>query len=1019
MGIRQQKRYGSWADDEDIEEETEEVEDREEESAEKDPRALKPRTRPSRGRSTFDVFLLFFGKFFLLVIVFIPRAILRFVFRSFAAIFGFHRGKREKNSVSRLALRRFFKFCLKIGAVAFVFLLGYTFFVSRDLLLLDPNRLRERNVHQSTKIYDRTGEHLLYEIFTDQKRTLTTLDKIPSNLKNGVIATEDKSFYSHFGVRPLSIARAVVYGVFTDRPIGGTSTLTQQLVKNAILTNERSLNRKLKEIILSLRLEQKYSKDEILQIYFNEIPYGSVNYGVEAAALSYFGKSVSELNLEQSATLAGFPKAPSKYLTNPEALKERRNFVLRRMKEEGYLTEDTMKQTQTLPLSLSRKVENIKAPHFVFLIQKQLSEQYGEAMIDTGGLTVITSLDPKAQEAAEKAIADKEKLLTEAGANNAALVALDPKNGQILAYVGSRDFQNKEIDGWFDVVSDSRRQPGSSIKPIIYAAAFEKGYTPETILFDTVTNFAVSGKPYTPKNYNLKEHGPVTMRQALQGSLNIPAVKTFYLVGEKKGVEFASRLGYTTFNSGNFGLSLVLGGGEVKMLEHVNAYGVFADNGVYHAPVSILKVQAPDGEILQEWKEDKGKQVIEPKVAATITNVLNDDTARAYVFGARGPLTLSDRPVAAKTGTTDRYRDAWTVGYTPNLVAGIWTGNSDNTEMKQGFGGSRVSGQIWNAFMKEALKEKPIENFPAPPPNDAQKPVLRGATGGGVTLDINKVTGKRSSTSTPAHLVVQRTFVQPHDILHYVNKDNPRGPYPSSPADDPQYLIWERSVQDWITRKKASEPNWSVSFEEPPTEFDDAYSLELIPKLTIYSPIPGSVFRTRHLTANIDVQAPRGVKKVTYLVDKRPIATLESWPFSLDVYVRELENGPHELALYVEDDIGNRLEEIIPFSLEATDEAPYVTWVKGVGTFSQTDFPATFFLNSFKLNKMRELRVYAQKDSNRTLLTSINNFTNLVNDQIPISWSAPPEPGKWSLTTEITDTSGVVTTGDTFDITIN
>ncbi len=1005
MSKRNHVRYGSLPDDAEFEPEDDQPQFSKKQQFSNSPRQEKP----PKNRSFFDTILKFVGKLMVLVFIRIPKSLFGLIF------------SKKNSSKSANFFRKMIVLGLKLGLALFILLIGYTLWISKDIILLDPNRLKERDVQQTTKIYDRTGEHLLYEIFKEERRTLVPLSSIPAHLKNGVIATEDTKFYQHFGIRPLSFARSVVYGIFGKGRIGGgASTLTQQLVKNAILTNEKTATRKLKEFIISIRLEQKFTKDEILQIYFNEIPYGSTNYGAAAAAQNYYGKSVSELNLEQSATLAGLPQQPSRFLNNLDALKERRNFVLRRMKEEGFITEEEMKTTQAEPLSFSRRVDRITAPHFVFYVEDKLKEMYGEEMVDTGGLTVLTSLDFNAQTLAEKAITDKEKLLEQAGANNAALVSLDPKNSQVLAYVGSKDFFNKDIQGQFDVVSFARRQPGSSIKPIIYAAAFEKGYTPETVLFDVVTNFSLSGTAYSPKNYTLKEYGPVTLRQALQGSLNIAAVKTFYLVGEKKGIEFASKLGYSTFNTGNFGLSLVLGGGEVKMLEHVHAYGVFANNGKFNDVASILKVTNSQGEVLYEWKQEEGQQVIDKKVATTLSSVLSDDASRAYIFGAGGPLTIPGRQVAAKTGTTNGYRDSWTVGYTPNIVTGVWSGNSDNKEMKAGYGGSRVSGDIWNSFMREYLKDKPVETFEPAPQNDTEKPVLRGSSGGGITLDVNRVTGRIATSSTPPEYIQQKTYIQPHDILHYVNKDDPRGPYPENPAQDPQYAVWEAAVQDWIKRKQVAEPDAVISFEEPPTEYDTEEFLQFVPTLTVHSPTPGFVFNSRNISTNIEVSAPRGVSKVSYFIDKRKIATVSTYPFHLSTYVRDLENGPHELTLLVEDDIGNRLERIIPITLQAEEESPYVSWVRGTNTITSEDFPVTFFLNPFKIERFRELRIYAQKnDEPKQLVHQLNDFSNMFNDQITFTWSSHPGSGNWKLSTEITDTNGKIVSGDTLDVIVN
>ncbi|MBD3311805.1 MAG: PBP1A family penicillin-binding protein [Candidatus Magasanikbacteria bacterium] len=883
--------------------------------------------------------------------------------------------------------------------------------------LPDPDKLTDRQVAQSTKIYDRTGEHLLYEIFADEKRTIVELDQIPDTCVNGVIATEDSKFYEHHGIRPLSILRAVFYGVFTKKRIAGTSTLTQQLVKNAILTSERSYTRKLKEVILSLRMEQKYSKDQILKIYFNEIPYGSTNYGIQSAAKSYFNKDVEKLNLQECATLAGLPKQPSYYLNDLEALKTRRDFVLFRMWEEGYITEEEKNNAQNEELTLEINYSEIKAPHFVLYVKQLLVEEFGEQFVETAGLKVITTLDWEKQQIAETAIQEEsEKAFEAAGADNASLVAVDPKTGQILAMVGSRDFYDPEIDGQFNVATLGKRQPGSSFKPIVYTAAFEKGYTPDTVLFDVVTNFAVSGRAYAPQNYDLQEYGPITMRKGLQGSKNIPAVKTLYLVGLKNAQEFAERLGYTTLSKDSLGLTLVLGGGEVKLLEHVNAYATLANEGKKNESTAILKVEDPEGDVLKEWKKEKGEQVIDSGIAHTITNVLSDDQARAYAFGAGGILTLPGRPVAAKTGTTNNYIDAWTVGYTPSLVAGVWAGNTDNSPMTRGYGGSRVAAPIWNRFMREALADTEVEPFPAPPPNDAEKPALKASEGVGKTLKIDKVTGKLATTSTPEEYVVERTFIQPHSILHYVDKDDPRGPYPENPADDLQYNIWEAAIQDWIKRKKEEDPDWDVSFEDPPTEYDDAHSLELIPSLEIIYPSPSSTLNSRQIDTDIRVSAPRGVEKVTYRIDGRYVAVIKDHPFNLNYFANYLEDGPHTLTVIVEDDIGNRIEDSVGFYMEAGSVQPAVWFNTDSAVLDQDDFPKSFFLSHIKLEEIKEVNIYREKNGSRRRITKIDNFSNLVDNQIFFTWEDTPGRGVWKLIAEVELENGG--SRDTDEITI-
>lgn len=913
-----------------------------------------------------------------------------------------------------------FKIMFVLCIVAFISITGIFVWASKDLP--DPNRLTDRQVAQSTKIYDRTGEHILYEVFADKKRTLITLDELPKDLINGVISTEDTTFYEHRGIRPLSLLRSIMFGLIGQgRFGGGASTLTQQLVKNAILTNERRLSRKVKEIILSIRLEQVYTKDQILQIYFNEIPYGSTNYGIESAAQSYFGKSASELTLAESATLAGMPKQPSAYIANTALLKERRNFVLRRMAEERYITEEQKISAQQEPLGFSTTYSNINAPHFVLYVKQKLVEQYGEQTVDTGGLKVITSLDWKKQQIAEKVVEEiGTDALESAGANNTALVSLDPKTGQILAMIGSKDFYDNSIQGQFNVATLAKRQPGSSFKPIIYAAAFEKGYTPNTILFDVITDFGKnSGRSYKPLNYDLSEHGPVTIRQALQGSLNIPAVKALYLVGDKKGVDFAERLGYSTLGADNFGLSLVLGGGEVTLLDHVSAYATFANGGIRHEPVSILKIEDSRGDVLFEWKQSKGIRVLEKNITDTMSNILSDDASRAYVFGAGGILTLKDRPVATKTGTTNNYVDAWTIGYTPSLVAGVWAGNTNNTPMKRGYGGSKVAAPIWNAFMIRALQESPIEHFDPLPNFDTDKAVLNGTTGGGITLKVDKITGRIATSSTPEEYIEERTYVQAHSILHYVNTDDPRGALPEHPELNPQYQIWEDAIQDWIKRKKEKDPTWNMNFGDPPTEYDDLHSLELIPTLNIIYPVSGSTIYSRQIDTDIRVSAPRGVTKVTYRLDTVFVGVIRNHPFNLNYYAQWLEPGEHTLTVIVEDDVGNRIEETITFTLstEVEEEVPSVTWVEKNIHLSQEDFPRTFFLNPFKIKEIKTLQIIATKDTQNFPITTITDFSDLFNNQITITWNSVPEKGVWTLTaTTISATSQNI---DSLSVTVN
>ncbi|OIO18539.1 MAG: hypothetical protein COY69_00500 [Candidatus Magasanikbacteria bacterium CG_4_10_14_0_8_um_filter_32_14] len=922
--------------------------------------------------------------------------------RSYGYVGSQKKNKNKKDNTNKKKINKILIYSfLFLTVFGFLFITILTAWISKDLP--DPDKLTDRNIAQSTKIYDRTGTHLLYEIFGDEKRTLVNLDQIPKNLINGLIATEDTTFYQHNGIRPLSILRSIIIGIFTKQRIGsGASTLTQQLVKNAILTNEHSVLRKIKEAILTLKLEQKYTKDQILKIYFNEIPYGSSNYGVESAAESYFGKHTNELSLAESATLAGLPKAPSTYLNDHEALKQRRNFVLKRMFEEGYITEDEKNIAQEEEIIIKMTFNNIEAPHFVLYVKEQLVAKYGETLVDAGGLKVITTLDWDKQEIAQK-IMDEEAdaILQSADANNTSLVAIDPKNGQILSMIGSRNFFDDSIDGQFNVATLGKRQPGSSFKPIIYAAGFQKGYTPDTILFDTVTNFAVSGKPYIPKNYDLKERGPLTVRQALQGSLNIPAVKMMYLVGEKYAKDLAQKMGYTTLSDGTFGLSMVLGGGEVKLIEHTNAFAVFADRGYHHDLTSILKVEDNNGKVLQEWKNKKDEQIMNERITDTISNILSDDSARAYIFGSNSVLTLPGRPVAVKTGTTNNYVDAWTIGYTPSLVTGVWAGNTDNTPMKQGYGGNMVAAKIWNSFMQKALKDTPIEQFAPLPINNATKPVLRGSEGGKITLQVDKATGNLATSSTPPEYIEERIYIQPHSILYYVKKDDPRGDPPTNPEDDPQFFAWEKGIQDWINRNKEENPDWNFSFDEPPTEYDTAHSIELIPSLEVVYPVEGQTITNRQLDTDIRVSAPRGVSKVIYKLDGVYVGVKNEHPFNLSYYMQEQNPGEHNLNITVEDDIGNKFQKDIKFILEAGE-------VKAIATFLEdysviTSFPKTIILRPIKLDNIKNVDLYYESNGTKNLIDSTNDFSNLFNGQIILTWQDAVATGKYKLISETTD----------------
>ncbi len=904
--------------------------------------------------------------------------------------------------------KRLAKGAALVAAILFIAGTIFVVVVSRDLP--DPSDLNKLKVAESSKIYDRTGQHVLYEIYQGQKRTIVPLDQIAPLAVKATIAIEDKHFYEHNGVRLTSIARASFNNLIgRSTGGGGASTLTQQLIKNTIGGTARGglagLFRKIKEAILAVRLEKKYTKDQILTLYLNQIPYGSVNYGIEAASLSYFHKNAKDLSLAEAATLAAIIQSPTRYLNNLPLLEGRRNTVLTLMQEQGYITQEEKEAAKATKLDITPNAGIFAAPHFVLYVKQLLAEQFGEENVDTAGLRVITTLDYDKQAIAEKVVKEQgDKFAKSANANNAALVAMDPKTAQILSMVGSRDFTNKEIDGQFNVAVLGRRQPGSSFKPFVYTAAFEKGYTPETVLYDVKTDFG----NYTPKNYDGLEHGLVTMRKALQGSLNIPAVQTLYLVGLKNMLDFAKRFGYTTF-TGDYGLSLVLGGAEVSLLEHTDAYATLANNGMYHPATAILKVTDKTGNVLYEWKETPGTEAIKPELAATISNVLSDDAARAYIFGRGSTLTLPGRPVAAKTGTTNDSKDAWTMGYTPSLTTGVWVGNTIPSPMKGG--GNTLAGTIWNQFMRAALASSTVERFPTPPPNTADKAVLRGSDGG-IKLPINSVTGRIATSSTPPELIIEKTFLPPHTILYYVNKDDPRGPAPTNPADDSQYTNWEQSLQAWVLRQQ--EAGKPVTLEEPPTETDDTVSPELAPKIQINAPENNAVLNNRNLSFMVTAGAPNGVARVDYFIDNQSVGRSSAPPFTLSYYAKTLSPGTHTLKVIAADSVGNASSAVSTFTLTAELDPPSVDWFDGSSlSLTEGDFPRVMSLTPFRWEDAATIKITLISGSDRKQIYEFTSASDkLFAGQLSFTWKHSPGTGSFTLEAVLTDKKGAVSQKD-------
>jgi penicillin-binding protein 1C len=654
----------------------------------------------------------------------------------------------------------------------------------------DISSFANRQIDQSTKIYDRTGQILLYDYNRDAKRDVIPLTSISPNAIQATIAMEDSSFYEHGGVRITSIIRAMIADVIGGALAQGGSTITQQVVKNTLLTSEKSITRKVHEWLLAIKLEQTYSKDQILEAYLNNIPYGGTLYGIEAASESYFGVPAKDLSVAQSAYLAAMIQAPSYYSPygpHKTELEGRKNLVLERMHTLGFIDDDSFANAKDEKVAFATGGHNsIIAPHFVFYILNQLENLYGTRAL-TSGLKVTTTLDADLQIKAESVV-NKYALenVTKFNASNAALTAVEPSTGQILAMVGSRDFFDTDIDGQYNAAL-SLRQPGSTMKPFVYSLALSRGYTRDTVVFDTPTQFSTSCSPsdiynnkspcYAPADYDNLFRGPMTFETALAQSINIPAIKALYLVGVKNAINLAKSFGLTTLgDASQYGLTIVLGGGEVRLLDLTGAYAAFANDGVKNTPTGLLEVDDAQGNILASFAPDP-TQVLPANIAHDMSAMLSDAQARLPEYPLDSPLSFPGYDVAVKTGTTDNTRDAWVLGYTPSIAIGVWAGNNDNSPMVKSVAGF-IAAPMWHEIMAYALSKYPRGYFGEPTPILASvPPMLQG------NWYVPDAQGN----------------IFPHDLLYWTDKNNPQGPRPSNPAQDPQFAYWEYGVSAWYT----------------------------------------------------------------------------------------------------------------------------------------------------------------------------------------------------------------------------
>lgn len=827
------------------------------------------------------------------------------------------------------------KFLSSLSTGMLVLVVGFLLFLFASVIFFatqipNPSDLSNRDIAEATKIYDRNGQ-LLYDIYQNQNRTPIKLAEIPAYVKEATIAIEDKDFYKHKGFSILGITRSV-FELIVHRRVEGGSTLTQQLVKNALLSGERTITRKLKEFILAIQVEQAYNKDQILEMYLNEIPYGGTAYGIEAAANLYFGKSAKDLNLAEASLLAGLPQRPSVYSpygTHPELSKIRQAEVLRRMEEDGYITEEKAKEAKSKEL-IYRTAQNevgFKAPHFVLYVKQKLIEQFGDKLVEQGGLRVTTTLDFELQKQVEEIVKKEIENLSAAKVGNGAAIVLDPKTGQILSMVGSKDYFGKSMpEGCKEGASCvfepnvnvviSPRQPGSATKPIAYSKALEKGYTPAQVYIDVKTEFPGGNQPtYIPVNYDGQFRGPVQMRYALGNSYNIPAVKNLALVGVKDVLELGYRMGITTWepseeNVNSVGLSLVLGGREVRLLDLVSAYGVLANQGRQLDPISILKVTDSKGKTLFEFHQAEGRKVLDPGIAFIISDILSDNGARTAAFGSSSVLNVPGKTVAVKTGTTDRKKDNLAVGYTPSVVVGVWVGNNDNSDMSPVVAsGITGASPIWNKIMQVVLKDKPNEPFERPS-NVIQTEVDGLMTGrphgGSPTRKEYFISGTEPKGESGAYQRQKVCRSNPHRLANDGEDSEEKDVVVLQENDPTGADKWQKGIDEWVIT--AADPR-------------------LVGATKGCSGVPGFATGTGGIIEIVNVgnganvprvfdvlaraNSPAGVKKITWMVDGAVKSTQTAEPFALHVEFPAGDKGSHTITVTLEDNNGGTFSSSI------------------------------------------------------------------------------------------------------------
>ncbi len=793
---------------------------------------------------------------------------------------------------------------------------------------------RNLESEETTKIFDRTGEHLLYAISGEQRRISIPMSEMPDHVQKAFVALEDRNFYRHQGIDFRGLLRSAYYDVTRRTTRYGGSTLTQQLVKNAIIRDgAKRFDRKIREAILSIEIEAMFSKDKILELYLNEVPFGGQTYGIEAASETYFGKKAKDLTIEEGATLAAMVQRPSyfsPYGSHVDELKTRRDYAITQMVNQGYIKKEAGDNAKETKLVTVPRRDTILAPHFVMHVRDVIEEKYGPEIFQKG-LKITTTLDIEQQKYAEEAVAEGAATNRQRyGIDNAALVSLNPKTGEVLAMVGSADYFDSEIGGQFNVTT-ARRQPGSAFKPIVYATALKQKYNPAFVFYDLPTEFG----NYKPNNFDGRFRGPVTMREALGQSLNIPAVKALALVGVKEAIKTAEDLGITGLdNPDKYGLSLVLGSAEVKPIEMAQAYGVFANGGVRQDTAVVLKIEDHKGKVIEEFKPEKGrKEVLDSQIAYQVNDMLSDQVAKQPVFG--GLLSFGNRRVASKTGTTNGItngqsdvRDAWTVGYVPSLSVAVWTGNNDHSPLGKGVLAANAAVPIFKSYMNSALKRLPTESFYRP---DGVK-----------TVTVDKLSNKLPSDATPPNSSITDIFASwqvpnKQDDVHVKVKlckgtdllatdetpsdETEERYYASVKSEKPNDPAWEGPVRAWAQSNGLN--------NQPPTQKCDKFTAENRPQVAISRPANGDTY-SGEVIIDATASSPFNIAEVEFYVDGSSIGKSTSAPYSIAYDTRRLGNGSHTITAEAKDGYSRKNKASV--TINVTKEATPPGNVSGVTT---------------------------------------------------------------------------------------